>query len=229
MKIAILGTGSVSQTLALKLLSNGHDLMLGTRNVPKKLASTTQDAYGNPPFSEWYAANNIIKLGTFAEASAFGEVVINATQGAISIDALKLAGAENLNGKVLIDIANPLDFSKGMTPCLVPELSNLNSLGEEIQKLFPGAKVVKTLNTMWCGIMVNPAMINGGDHVNFICGNDDKAKAIVRKLLNEFGWKDENILDLGDIQSARGTEAILPLWLKVMGVKKSGAFNFNIV
>jgi 8-hydroxy-5-deazaflavin:NADPH oxidoreductase len=228
MKIAIIGTGSVGQTLALKLLEVGHDVMMGTRNVANKLASTDKDSYGNPSFSEWFATNPGIKLGTFAEVASFGEVVINASKGVLSIDALKLAGSENLDGKVLVDIANPLDFSKGMPPCLVPELSNTHSLGEEIQKIFPEAKVVKTLNTMWCGIMVNPGMIGGGDHVNFICGNDDSAKTVVKTLLNEFGWKNDNIIDLGGISSARGTEALLPLWINLMGVLKKGAFNFKI-
>ncbi|HBY51975.1 MAG TPA: NADP oxidoreductase, partial [Marinilabiliales bacterium] len=170
-----------------------------------------------------------IKLGTFAESAAFGELVINATQGINSINALQLAGANNLNGKILIDIANPLDFSKGMPPGLLSGLSNTHSLGEEIQQAFPEVKVVKTLNTMWAGLMVNPALISHGDHSNFICGNDQEAKQKVKLLLNEFGWKDENILDLGDISASRGTEAILPIWLRIMGAKQSAAFNFKVV
>ncbi len=228
-KIAIIGTGTVGQTFASRLVSLGHDVMMGTRNVAEKLASTATDAYGNPPFSEWHAANKDVKLGTFSEAAAFGEVILNVTQGANSIHALKLAGAQNLKGKVLIDIANPLDFSKGMPPSLIPELSNTNSLGEEIQKTFPDAKVVKTLNTMWCGLMVNPALIGGGDHTNFICGNDADAKDKVKSLLNEFGWKNENILDIGDISSARGTEALLPVWLRIWGATQNGAFNLKLV
>ncbi|RPJ75466.1 MAG: NADP oxidoreductase, partial [Alphaproteobacteria bacterium] len=143
-KVAIIGTGAVGQTFASKLISLGYDVMMGTRNVSEKLASTAKDGYGNPPFGEWYALNNTIKLGTFAEAAAFGEIVLNATQGANSINALKLAQAKNLNGKIIIDVSNPLDFSKGMPPCLMHELSNTNSLGEEIQKVFPDTKVVKT-------------------------------------------------------------------------------------
>jgi 8-hydroxy-5-deazaflavin:NADPH oxidoreductase len=229
MKIGIIGTGNVGQTLALRFFELGHDVMLGTRNVAEKKASTIKDNYGNPSFSEWYAINNGVKLGTFAEAAAYGEIVVNATKGVLSVEALKLAGAENLAGKVLIDLANPLDFSRGMPPCLVPELSNTNSLGEEIQNTFPGTKVVKTLNTMWCGLMVNPDMIGGGDHVNFVSGNDEGAKTIVKNLLKEFGWKEKNIIDLGGISSARGTEAVLPLWINLMGVMKSSAFNFKIV
>jgi len=116
-----------------------------------------------------------------------------------------------------------------MPPSLVAELSNTNSLAEEIQKSFPESKVVKTLNTMPAGLMVNPGMVNKGDHTNFICGNDPEAKEKVKSLLKEFGWRSENILDLGVITSARGTEAILLLWVGIMGTKPTGAFNFKIV
>ena len=229
MKIAIIGTGGVGQAFAVKLTSLGHDVIMGTRDVKEKLASTAKDGYGNPPFSEWHAANKNVKLGTFAEAAAFGDMILNVTQGGNSINALKLAGENNLNGKVLIDVANPLDFSKGMPPSLLPELSNTNSLGEEIQKTFPDTKVVKALNTMWNGLMVNPTMIGGGDHTAFICGNDTAAKTKVKSLMNEFGWKNNNILDLGDITSSRGTEAVLPIWLRIWGATQNGAFNFKIV
>lgn len=229
MKVAILGTGGVGQTIASKLKELGHQVMIGTRDVAEKLASQSRDHYGNPPFAEWYQQNEGIKLGNFAEAGAFGEFIINATQGLNSVSALKQAGATNLKGKTIIDIANPLDFSKGMPPSLLPELSNTHSLGEEIQQAFPEAKVVKTLSSMWAGIMINPLIINNGDHTNFICGNDTQAKEDVKSLLMEFGWKSENILDLGEISSARGIESILPLWLRIMGAKKTGAFNFKIV
>jgi len=229
MKIAVIGTGTVGQTFASKLVSLGHKVMMGTRNVAQKLGGKEKDMYGNPPFSEWHAANNSVQLGTFAEAAAFGEIILNVTQGGKSIDALKQAEAKNLDGKVLVDIANPLDLTKGMPPSLIPELSNTNSLGEEIQKTFPAVKVVKTLNTMWAGLMINPNMIGGGDHTAFICGNDAEAKTKVRSLMNEFGWKNENILDLGDITSARGTEAVLPVWLRIWSATQNGAFNFKLV
>jgi 8-hydroxy-5-deazaflavin:NADPH oxidoreductase len=229
MKIAIIGTGTVGTTIASKLLELKHDIMLGTRNVEDKLASTKKDSYGNPPFSVWIEANKKVKLGTFADAAAFGEIVINATHGSSSVAALKLAGAKNLAGKVLIDIANPLDFSNGMPPSLLPGLNNTNSLAEEIQNTFPDAMVVKTLNTIWCGLMINPDMIGKGDHVNFISGNNDAAKTKVKKLLNQIGWKDKNIIDLGDITGARATEAMLHIWLKLMAVTKTGAFNFSLV
>ena len=229
MKIAIIGTGIVGKTIASKLVELNHDVMMGTRNVSDKLASTQTDNYGNPPFGEWIKTNSKVKLGSFAEAAAFGELVVNATNGSNSITALILAGTKNLAGKVLIDISNPLDFSNGMPPSLLPGLNNTNSLAEEIQRTFPDTMVIKTLNTMWCGLMVNPNLVGNGDHINFISGNNSEAKNKVIKLLNQFGWLDKNILDIGDITGARATESLLPIWLKVMGVTKNGAFNFRLV
>ena len=229
MKIAIIGTGIVGKTIASKLVELNHDVMMGTRNVSDKLASTQTDNYGNPPFGEWIKTNSKVKLGSFAEAAAFGELVVNATNGSNSITALILAGTKNLAGKVLIDIANPLDFSNGMPPSLLPGLNNTNSLAEEIQRTFPDTMVIKTLNTMWCGLMVNPNLVGNGDHINFISGNNSEAKNKVIKLLNQFGWLDKNIFDIGDITGARATESLLPIWLKVMGVIKNGAFNFRLV
>lgn len=228
MKISVLGTGDVGQTLARKLIEMGHEVMIGTRDVDETLTRKSI-RHGNPPFSEWYESNKEVQLGTFQESATFGEIVINATNGANSLNALDLAGEETLAGKILIDLSNPLDFSKGMPPSLLEGLNNTNSLGEEIQKEFPQAKVVKTFNTMWCGLMVNPGMLDGGDHINYISGNDNNAKARVKDLLKEFGWKEENLIDLGDITAARATESVLPVWVRLMGVIGSGAFNFKIV
>lgn len=138
-----------------------------------------------------------------------------------------MAGKKNLNGKIIVDIANPLEFTKGMPPSL--SISNTNSLGEEIQNTFPQTRVVKTLNTMWCGLMVNPVIINKGDHNVFVSGNDASAKEEVKTILKSFGWDDKNILDLGDITTARGTEMYLPLWLRIWGATNNGAFNIKIV
>ncbi|HLO90596.1 MAG: NADPH-dependent F420 reductase [Chloroflexota bacterium] len=229
MKIGIIGTGTVGQTLAVRLHDVGHKVVIGTRNVEEKLSNETTDQYGNPPFSEWQKNNPGIPLVTFNEAAQYGEIVINATRGSASINALQQCGDENLTGKVLIDVSNPLDASRGMPPSLMPELSNTHSLGEEIQAKFPKAKVVKTLNTMWAGLMVNPMMVNNGDHTNFICGNDNQAKQTAMQLLKDMGWKEENILDLGDISSARGAESFLPIWLRIMNSKKTAAFNLRIV
>jgi len=229
MKISVIGTGTVGRTITSKLIDLDHEVMLGTRNVREKLASMVKDGYGNPPFSEWYKSNPKVKLGSFAESAAFGELVVNATLGGNSLDALKLAGSKNLSGKIIIDISNPLDFSKGMPPSLIPGLSNTNSLGEEIQKTFPEARVVKTLNTMWCGLMVNPGLIGNGDHTNYISGNDAGARAEVKKFLKTFGWKDDNLIELGDITGARAAEGVLLLWLRLLGTLNSGAFNLKLV
>jgi predicted dinucleotide-binding enzyme len=229
MNIAVLGTGSVGQTLSGKLLELGHNVQMGTRNVAEAQSRTTKDGYGNPGIGEWVKNNPGVKLATFADAITFGQYIINATHGGKSVAALKAGKSGDLDGKIIIDVANPLDFSKGMPPVLIPELCNTTSLGEEIQKAFPQSYVVKTLNTMWCGLMVNPGMIGGGDHNNFLCGNNPESKAEVKKLLLRFGWKEENLIDLGDITAARGSELILPLWLRVMSVKHGGAFNFKVV
>ena len=229
MKIAILGTGSVGQTLAERLAGQGHEVMMGTRDVAKSLAKTEKNMYGGPSFSEWYAGNKMIKLGIFADAATFGALVIIATQGSSTLNALALAGSANLKGKILVDVSNPLDFSKGMPPTLIPEFCNTSSLGEEIQKTYPEARVVKALNTMWCGIMLNPGLIANGAHDVFICGNYAEAKAGVKGLLQQFGWQPEHILDLGDITAARGTEMILPVWLRIMGTVGNGAFNLRVV
>ena len=229
MKIAILGTGAVGRTLAARLLELDYDVMMGTRNVSDKLSSTATDMYGSPPFNEWLKTNSRVKLGTFAEAADFGEFIINATNGNNSVKALILSGAKHLAGKVLLDVANPLDFSNGMPPSLLPGLNNTHSLAEEIQNTFPEVMVVKSLNTMTAALMVNPDLIGNGDHVNFICGNKTEAKAKVEKLLNQFGWKNENIMDLGDITAARATESVLPIWLRILGSLKTGVFNFKIV
>jgi predicted dinucleotide-binding enzyme len=226
MKIAVLGTGSVGQAFAARLTGLGHEVTIGTRDVTTTLERKAGEF---ATFADYLAQYPGVKLATFAEAAAFGEMIVNVSKGDGTLSLLESAGANNLKGKILIDISNPLDSSKGFPPCLIAELCNTNSLGEEIQKRYPDTKVVKTLNTMWNGLMLNPAMIGDGNHVNYICGNDAGAKVKVISLLYEFGWKNESILDLGDITNARGTEATLPIWLRVWGAKQTGAFNFNIV
>jgi 8-hydroxy-5-deazaflavin:NADPH oxidoreductase len=216
MKVAVLGTGMVGSTIGSKLIELGHQVMMGSRtaNNEKAVAFVAQ-------------TDGKATAGTFADAAAFGEIIFNCTSGGASIDALTLAGETNLANKVIVDIANPLDFSKGQPASL--SISNTNSLGEEIQNKFPQAKIVKALNTMWCGLMVNPAMIGNADHTTFISGNDADAKTIVKDILKSFGWFEKNILDLGDITTARGTEMYLPLWLRIWGATQNGAFNIKIV
>jgi 8-hydroxy-5-deazaflavin:NADPH oxidoreductase len=221
MKITVLGTGNVAQTFATKFIELGHEVMLGTRNAADTLA---REAFAN-----WHSANPKVQLGTFAQAAAFGELAINALNGGATLSAIASCNAADFDQKVIIDLANPLDFSKGFPPSLLEGLNNTNSLGEALQAALPNAKVVKTLSTMFSGIMVNPAMINGGTHTNFMCGNDADAKATVRGILAQFGWADVNTLDLGDITNARGTEALLPIWVRIYGATQTGAFNFSIV
>ncbi|NDP19779.1 MAG: NAD(P)-binding domain-containing protein [Paludibacter sp.] len=216
LKIAVLGTGTVGDTVGSKLIELGHSVMMGSRthNNEKALAFVAKN-------------NEKASAGTFAEAAEYGEIIFNCTSGMGSLEALKMAGEKNLNCKIIVDIANPLDFSKGMPPSLF--VSNTNSLGEEIQKAFPMAMVVKTLNTMWCGIMVNPSLINGGDHNVFMSGNDGDAKNQIKEILKSFGWAEKNIVDFGNIETARSTEMYLPLWLSIFGKEKNGAFNIKII
>jgi predicted dinucleotide-binding enzyme len=225
MEIGILGTGMVGQNIGAKLFWLGHNVMIGTRDVSKTMARTDPDMYGNPPFSEWIKQNSKIKMGSFAEAAAHGELIINATTGLVSMEALKLVGKENLDGKILMDIANPLDFSKGTPPFL--SICNTDSLGEQIQRAFPKVRVVKTLNTVNAMVMVNPKKLKGADHSIFLSGNDAGAKCTVKELLKSMGWKD--IIDLGDITTARGTEMILPIWIRLYGVFESPVFNVKVV
>jgi predicted dinucleotide-binding enzyme len=218
LKIGVLGTGMVGQTIGAALVQLGYEVKMGSRTSNNEKALALAEKY----------KDNGASNGTFEEAAGFGEITFNCTKGANTLEALALTvGA--LKGKLLIDVTNPLDFSNGMPPCLIPELSNSNSLGEEIQKLFPETSVVKTLNTMWCGLMVNPNLIGEGNHINYVCGNNSEGKFLVKGILKQFGWKDENLLDLGDITNARATEAILPIWLRLYGVRKNGVFNFQIV
>ena len=224
MKIAVLGTGMVGRTIAGALAGLGHDVVIGTRDPQATLARTEPDMMGTAPFAEWHAANAGVDVAAFADAASGAELIVNATNGAGSLAALAAAGTANLAGKIIMDIANPLDFSQGMPPSLNPV--NTDSLGEEIQRSFPEAKVVKTLNTMTASVMVDPARVAGGDHSVFVSGDDAGAKAAVTELLKGFGHRD--VIDLGDITSARGAEMILPIWLRIWGALGTGEFNFKI-
>ncbi len=214
MKIGILGTGMVGQTIGSKLVQLGHEVKMGSRSASNEKAS------------EWAKQNGAkASHGTFADAAAFGELVFNCTAGVASLEALKSAGAANLKGKILIDIANTLDGSKGMPLTLA--VCNTDSLAEQIQRAFPESKVVKTLNTMTCNIMVNPSLLKE-DHAVFVSGNDPEAKARVTSILKEwFGWR--SVIDLGDITSARGAEMVLPLWMRLSRAMGTSNFNFKIV
>jgi 8-hydroxy-5-deazaflavin:NADPH oxidoreductase len=214
MNIGILGTGSVGQTLATKLVSLGHQVKLGARDAKNEKAANWVKSAGAGA-----------SQGTFTDAAAFGDIVFNCTSGTGTLAALQQAGAKNFDGKLVVDVANPLDFSKGMPPTL--SVCNTDSLGEQVQRALPKAKVVKALNTVNALLMVEPSRLPG-DHALFICGNDAGAKAQVTDILKKwFGWK--TVIDVGDITAARGTEMLLALWIRLMGAYKSAEFNFNIV
>jgi len=206
----------VGNSLGTKLVEGGHSVFLGSRSA----ASEAGQAWLR-------SVEGRGQIGTFAEAAAFGEVVTDATNGANTLTALRLAGAENLRGKILIQAANPLDVSKGFPPTMT--VCDTDSLAEQTQREFPEARVVKALNTINCAVMVNPGLL-AEDHDLIICGNEAAAKAEVTKWLGEwFGWKAERVIDLGDIAQARGTEMYLALWTRLWGALGTPHFNLRIV
>jgi predicted dinucleotide-binding enzyme len=215
MRIGVLGTGMVGQSLATKLVGLTHAVSMGSRSATNEAAAQWADAAGD-------LASN----GTFADAAAFGDLVLNCTAGSASLAALEAAGPEHLRGKVLIDVANPLDFSGGLPPSLF--VSNTDSLAEQIQRRFPDASVVKALNTVNHQVMVEPSRV-AGEHDVFICGDDPVAKGVAADLLETFGWSGEAIHDLGDITAARATEGYLLLWLRLVQALSTADFNIRIV
>jgi predicted dinucleotide-binding enzyme len=226
MNIGIMGTGMVARAHAERLIETGHKVILGTRDPVQTLTRTEADFMGNPPFAVWQKLNPQARLGSFDKAASFGELLINATLGSGSLNALQLAGPENLAGKILVDVSNPLDFSGGSQPILF--VSNTDSLGEQIQRFFPQAHVVKTLNTATAPIQVNPGLLADGDHHAFLCGNDVDAKFDVQRFLTDnYGW--QHIADLGDISSARALEMMIPMWVRLFGAIGSPLFNFKVV
>ncbi|MEA2058924.1 MAG: NAD(P)-binding domain-containing protein [Actinomycetota bacterium] len=224
MNIAVLGTGPVGQTLSAKLADLGHDVTIGTRDVDATMARTEPDTFGNPPFSVWRAEHDNIAVATMSEVAGDADLIVNATNGGGSVEALEQVGEENLAGKVVLDVSNPLDFSQGMPPSLL--VSNTDSLGEQIQRRVPEARVVKSLNTMNAYLMVDPSQVADGDHTVFVSGNDGEAKADVTNLLRSFGWED--VIDLGDITTARGTEMVLPIWVRLWSALENPMFQFKI-
>ncbi len=209
MKIAVLGTGMVGPVVAGRLVELGHDVTIGTRDP-----EATRARGGDLP----------APLATYADAAAGAELVVNATNGQATLEVLGLAGADNLAGKVLVDISNPLDFSQGMPPTL--SVKDTDSLGEQVQRAFPDARVVKSLNTMNADLMVHPEKLGRPSSV-FVSGDDADAKQVVTGLLAELGHED--VIDLGGIDTARGTEMYLPLWLRLMGALGTPAFNIHVV
>ncbi|WP_160711828.1 NADPH-dependent F420 reductase [Chitinophaga solisilvae] len=214
-QIGILGTGMVGNTIATKLVQLGYKVMMGSRTPDNEKALAWVKAQGSHA-----------SAGTFASAAAFGEIIFNCTQGDISLEVMKQAGAGNLKNKILIDVSNPLLFVPGKLPALIPELSNTHSLGEAIQHFLPDTHVVKSLNIVNCEVMVNAAR-SGGEATMFLAGNNAAAKASVVEILQQFGWKD--IIDLGNIEHARSTEMMLPIWLSVYTATRNGHIGFKIV
>ena len=215
MKLGVLGTGTVGQTMGGKLVALGHDVKLGSRSATNEKAAAWVKAAGRGA-----------SQGTFADAAAFGDLVFNCTSGAGTVEAARAAGEANLRGKILIDVSNSLDFSKGFPPSLFT--GNTDSLGEQLQRALPETKVVKSLNTVTASLMVDATSLAGGEHDLFVSGNDAGAKARVAALLGEwFGWK--HVVDLGDITTARGTESYLALWVRLYGATKSAHFNVKLV
>jgi len=224
MQFAVLGTGMVGRAIADRLDELGHQVKIGTRDPQATMARTETDAMGNPPYPAWAGEHTGVELATFADAAAAAEVVVNATNGSASLEVLTLAGADHLAGKVLLDIANPLDFSAGMPPTLLTK--DTDSLGEQIQRAFPEALVVKTLNTLTAPLMVHPDSL-GQSSTIFVSGNDSSAKATALELLQSFGHED--VIDLGGIETARGTEMMLPVWLRLMSALGTPMFNFKVI
>lgn len=225
MKIAVLGTGMVGRALAGRLADLDHSVVIGTRDPAATMARTEPDAAGAPPYSTWQREHPEVSLVPLAQAGADAEVLINATAGTASLSALADADIGNRSGLVIIDVANALQFT-GSMPILA--VANTDSLGEQIQRAYPGAHVVKTLNTVNCHVMVDPARVPG-EHTVFVAGDDAAAKQTTCSLLQEMGWPTANILDLGGIAAARGTEMFLPLWLHLMQTLGTGDFNIAVV
>lgn len=227
MKIGIVGSSIVSQTLAAKLLDGGNEVMISSRHLHEEKESMV----GKLPSPTNWAKLQSEKgfkafVGSFEDAALFGELIFNCTAGAYSLEALESAGKNHLKGKILIDVSNPLDFSKGMPPTLA--FCNTDSLGERIQTSFPDTKVVKTLNTVNVNVMVDPSLIPEISDM-FIAGNNQEAKKWVTETVLQkwLGWK--SIIDLGDITAARATEMYLPLWLRLWGAIQKPNFNIKVV
>ena len=221
MHVAVLGTGTVGRTLGAAIAAAGNTVTIGTRDVDALLARDGDDAFGT-----WAADHPDVGPATYAEAVRAADLVFNATAGTASLAAVSLAGPASFRGKIVVDVANPLDFSGGFPPSL--SVANTDSLAEQLQRALPDAHVVKALNTVNAAVMVSPGELGDGDHDLPVCGNDDGAKAQVTQLLGEwFGWR--SFLDLGDLTAARGMEAYLLLWVRMISAVGSPRFNLKVV
>ncbi len=208
----MVGTGTVGRTLARGLRTAGHEVVVGTRD-PDETSSR----------EEWVGSDLTLRALPLVAADA--DVVVNATNGAASLAALGEVGSDHLAGKVLLDVANPLDFSAGFPPTLT--VKDTDSLAEQIQRAFPEARVVKALNTMTASVMVDPGSVGDGDTTVFAAGDDPEAREVVIGLLRDLGWTD--VLELDGLSNARGLEMWLPLWVRLMGALGTGEFNLKVV
>lgn len=236
MKIAVLGTGAVGRAHAARLTALGRQVTVGTRDPEVTLARTEADMMGNDPFATWLKRHPGPVLAGFADAVRDADLVINATDGASSLAALRTAGEEHLAGKVLIDTATPNDYTTPVavpmpspwgTPAPILDPVGTDSLAEQIQRAFPATRVVKTFNTVAAHLMTDPTSLSGSGHTMFLSGNDPAAKAQAGELLAAYGWKD--IVDLGDLTTARATEMLQPLYLTLVRVLGHEHFNLHLV
>jgi len=194
MKIGIIGSGSVAQVLGSGFLSKGHSVMLGTRDASK--------------LGEWVTnAGENAQVGTFEETAKFGDLVVLSVPGTAIASVIEIAGPNNLEGKTVIDITNPMDFSQGTPPRFTATVGN--SLGEQVQRLIPEGNVVKAFNSIGVAVMTDPDF-NGEAATHFIAGNNDEAKAQATELISQFGWE---VVDVGGIEQAFFLEALASLWV----------------
>lgn len=225
MQIGILGTGIVGQSLGLKLVKLGHSVILGTRD-PSKIDEPKGRGSDARSLRQWLVeSGSKATVASFREAVANSEIIINALRGASSLEVLQAVGEEYLGSKILIDVSNPIDLSRGFPLTLF--VKDTDSLGEMLQRTFPNVRLVKTLNTMSAAVMVNPDLVGNGNHTVFLSGNDEEAKACVTSLLRELGWRD--ILDIGDISTARGTEMMLLIGHAAMRALSPSEIAFKVV
>ncbi|HEX5336215.1 MAG TPA: NAD(P)-binding domain-containing protein [Propionicimonas sp.] len=218
MRIAILGTGMVGRTLAAGLHGLGNDVAIGTRDPAATLAREGTDGFGT-----WAAAHPGISVVTFAEAASAADLVVNALFGEVSVAVIGEAGIAP--GTVLLDVSNPLDSASGFPPNLF--VTNTDSLAEQLQRAFGDLRVVKSLHTMTAHLMTGPRALADGAFSTFICGDDAAAKQLVTGLLAQLGHQD--VIDLGDLTGARGTEALMLLWLRLYQVLGTADFSFKVV
>ena len=212
MRIAVIGTGIVGRTLAQAFAGLGHDVVVGTRD-PDETARR----------EEWLGVS--VPLRPLDAVASDADLVVNATNGQASLAALGEVGAEQLAGKVVLDVANPLDFSAGFPPTLT--VKDTDSLAEQIQRAFPGARVVKSLNTVTASVMVNPRGVGDGDTTMFVSSDDADARRQVADLLRELGWQD--VVEFDGLHNARAQEMWLPFWVRLMGTFGTPEFNIKVV